>query len=131
MTESSSSPGDELLEKVREAYSSAADNVAESHPFPLGFDFAQSLGYPDDLLHSLPQSSVARFTGVSNVSIFADIPAGSTVLDLGCGGGTDSLIAAGKTGPDGRVYGVDFSESMLSHSRAGATESGANNVEFR
>ncbi len=86
MTKSSSSPGNELLEKVREAYSNAVENVEESHPFPLGFDLAQSLCYPDDLLHSLPQSSVARFTGVSNISIFADIPAGSTVLDLGCRG---------------------------------------------
>ena len=68
---------------------------------------------------------------MSNVSVFADIPAGSTVLDLGCGDGTDSLIAAGKTGPDGRVYGVDFSQAMLSHSRAGATELGAINAEFR
>ncbi|MBC8281789.1 MAG: methyltransferase domain-containing protein [Chloroflexi bacterium] len=126
-----STDDNELLEKVREAYSNAADNLQESHPFPLGFDFAQSIGYPDDLLRSLPQSSVARFTGVSNVSIFADIPTGSTVLDLGCGGGTDSLIAAGKTGPNGRVYGVDFSQAMLSHSRAGADEAGASNAEFR
>jgi ubiquinone/menaquinone biosynthesis C-methylase UbiE len=65
------------------------------------------------------------------VSVFADIPAGSTVLDLGCGDGTDSLIAAAKTGPDGRVYGVDFSQAMLSHSRAGDTELGAINAEFR
>ena len=68
---------------------------------------------------------------MSNVSVFADIPAGSTVLDLGCGDGTDSLIAAGKTGPDGRVYGVDFNQAMLSHSRAGATELGAINAEFQ
>ena len=35
---------DELLVKVREAYSSASDNPGDSHPFPLGFDFALSLG---------------------------------------------------------------------------------------
>ena len=52
-------------------------------------------------------------------------------MDLGCGGGTSSLIAAGKTGPNGQVYGVDFSQSMLSHSRAGTAETGANNAEFR
>jgi|GEM_PF-2249381 len=93
MAESSSSPGNELREKVREAYSNAAGNVAESHPFPLGFDFAQSLGYPDDLLHSLPQSSVARFTGVSNVSMFSYILTGSTVLDLGCRGEIQLVLA--------------------------------------
>lgn len=129
--QTNSTARDELLVKVREAYSSASDNPNDSHPFPLGFDFALSLGYPEELLRSLPQASVARFTGVSNVSVFAEIPEGSIVLDLGCGGGTDSLIAAAKTGPSGRVYGVDFSTSMLSQARAGAAESGAANVEFR
>ena len=125
----STSP-DGLLGKVREAYSKASDDPGGSHPFPLGFDFALSLGYPEELLRGLPQSSVDRFTGVSNVSVFAEIPAGATVLDLGCGGGTDSLIAAGKTGPAGRVYGVDFSPSMLANARAGATKAGASNLEF-
>ena len=125
----STSP-DGLLGKVREAYSEASDNPGGSHPFPLGFEFALSLGYPEELLRGLPQSSVDRFTGVSNVSVFAEIPAGSTVLDLGCGGGTDSLMAAGKTGPAGRVFGVDFSPSMLAHARAGAAEAGASNLEF-
>jgi len=36
--------GNELLEKVREAYSNAADNLQKAHPFPLGFDFARSIG---------------------------------------------------------------------------------------
>ena len=122
---------DELLDKVREAYSKAADNPRDSHPFPIGYDFALSLGYAEDLLQSLPESSVERFTGVSNVSVFAEIPPGSTVLDLGCGGGMDSLIAAAKTGHYGRVYGVDFSPSMLSHARSGAANAGADDIEFQ
>jgi hypothetical protein len=35
--------GNELLEKVREAYSNAADNLQEAHPFPLGFYFPRAL----------------------------------------------------------------------------------------
>lgn len=128
-TDSTSQEG--LLGKVRDAYSQASDNPNGSHPFPIGYDFALSLGYPEELLESLPRTSVESFTGVSNVSVFAEIPAGSTVLDLGCGGGTDSLVAAGKTGPDGRVYGVDFSAAMLSRARTGAKRAGTSNVEFR
>lgn len=120
----------ELLEKVREAYSKAADSPGGSHPFPVGYDFALSVGYPEGLLKSLPESSVQRFTGVSNVSVFAEIPPGSTVLDFGCGAGMDSLIAAAKTRPAGRVYGIDFSESMVSCARTGAAHAGAANVEF-
>ena len=93
-----STSADGLLGKVREAYSGASDDPGGSHPFPLGFDFALSLGYPEELLRGLPQSSVDRFTGVSNVSVFAEVPAGATVLDLGCGAGTDSLIAATSRG---------------------------------
>lgn len=121
----------ELLDKVREAYSKAADSPEDSHPFPIGYDFALSVGYPEALLQSLPQSSVQRFTGVSNVSVFAEIPAGSCVLDFGCGSGTDSLIAAAKTGSEGQVCGVDFSKSMVARARTGAAEAGVANVEFR
>ena len=65
----------ELREKVREAYSNAADSPEDSHPFPVKFHFASSLGYPAELLRSLTQTSVNRFTGVSNVSVYAEIPA--------------------------------------------------------
>ena len=121
----------ELLDKVREAYSNAAANPGDSHPFPNGFDFALSVGYPEDLLRSLAESAVQRFTGVSNVSVFPEITAGSTILDFDCGSGTDSLIAAAKTGSEGKVHRVDFSPSMLALARASASEAGAANVEFQ
>jgi len=52
------------------------------------------------------------------------------VLDLGCGGGLDSLIAARRTGPHGRVIGIDFSDVMLAHARQALTEAGLMNVGF-
>jgi ubiquinone/menaquinone biosynthesis C-methylase UbiE len=61
---------------------------------------------------------VEAFAGVSNVSLFADLPVGAAVLDLGCGAGMDSIIAARRVGPAGRVIGIDFSESMLVRARA-------------
>ena len=42
---------------------------------------------------------------------------GQTVLDLGCGAGTDLLVAAQMVGPDGRVIGVDMTSAMLKHVR--------------
>ena len=38
---------------------------------------------------------------------------GATVLDLGCGAGLDSLLAAQQIGPTGQVVGVDFSADMV------------------
>jgi ubiquinone/menaquinone biosynthesis C-methylase UbiE len=88
------------------------------------------VGYPPDLLADLPSISVDAFCGVSNVAVFADIPEGSVVLDLGCGAGLDSLVAAGRAGPGGRVIGVDFSASMVASARRAAAEAGVETVEF-
>jgi ubiquinone/menaquinone biosynthesis C-methylase UbiE len=98
---------------------------------PVGKQFAESLGYPADLLASLPSVACDAFAGVSNVSQFADLPVGAIVLDLGCGLGTDTLIAARKVGPTGRVIGVDFSTAVLSRARQAVAESGVINVELR
>jgi ubiquinone/menaquinone biosynthesis C-methylase UbiE len=116
---------------VRGAYSAAAEDPQKQHPFPVGRGFAESLGYPGAQLSTLPAVSVEAFAGVSNVSVTADIPLGATVLDLGCGAGLDSLLAAAKTGPLGKVIGVDFSASMLDRARRGASEAGLQNIECR
>jgi SAM-dependent methyltransferase len=109
---------DLLRSKVNGAYSAAASRPEQKHPFPIGRELAENLGYPSEVLDDLPRSSVEAFAGVSNVSLFADLPVGAAVLDLGCGAGMDSIIAARRVGPAGRVIGIDFSESMLVRARA-------------
>jgi len=121
---------EKLRETVCQVYSAAAQKPAEEQTFPLGRDFAESLGYPPDVLAGLPAVSIDAFTGVSNVSVFADIPTGATVLDLGCGAGLDSLIASGRVGVAGKVVGIDFSDAMLVRAREAAAEYGIDNVEF-
>jgi arsenite methyltransferase len=120
----------EVRHKVRDAYSAAAVCPIETHAFPVGRQFAESLEYPAALLANLPAACVEAFAGVSNVSMFAEIPKGSVGLDLGCGAGLDSLIAADRTGSQGCVVGVDFSASMLSRARRSALEAGIGNVVF-
>lgn len=121
----------ELREAVRDAYSAAAAKPGEQHAFPVGRRFAHSLGYSLDLLDSLPAAAVDAFAGVSNVSVFAEIPEGATVLDVGCGAGLDSLVAACRVGPGGRVTGVDFSAAMLARARQAAAEARVGNVDFK
>lgn len=116
---------------VRDAYSAVAASPIAQHPFPVGRQFAESVGYPADVLDSLPTVAVEAFAGVSNVSVFAAIPEGITVLDLGCGAGLDSLIASRRVGPRGKVIGVDFSETMIDRARRGAAEGLAKNIDFR
>ncbi len=103
----------------------------EKHAFPVGRAFAESLGYPADLLDQLPPVASDAFAGVSNVSIFAEIPSGATILDLGCGAGPDALIAARRVGLSGKVIAVDFSTAMLDRARQAVGEAGVSNLELR
>jgi arsenite methyltransferase len=120
----------DLRESVRRAYSEAAEHPQNKHAFPVGHRFALSLGYSEDWLDTLPAVCIEGFSGVSNVSSFADIREGDSVLDLGCGAGLDSLIAARRAGTGGKVYGVDFSDAMLRRARQAASQAGAPNIEF-
>lgn len=115
---------------VCRAYSAVAQQPEADHPFRVGRAFADALGYPRNLLDRLPAAVVEAFTGVSNVSIFAEIPEGASVLDLGCGAGLDSLIAAQRVGPRGQVIGIDFSQAMLARASCAAESAGLHNVKF-
>ncbi len=53
------------------------------------------------------------------------------MLDLGCGAGMDSLLAARRVGPTGRVIGVDMTGPMIEKARANAAAVGVGNAEFR
>jgi SAM-dependent methyltransferase len=85
--------------------------------------------YDADQIAGVPESAISRALGVGNHIGLADIRAGETVLDLGCGGGIDAIIAAHRTGPEGKVIGLDFLEEMVERTSNAAAEAGLNNVE--
>ena len=53
----------QLLDAVRQSYSRAADDPAGKHPFPVGRDFSESVGYPAHILDALPAATVNAFVG--------------------------------------------------------------------
>jgi len=77
----------------------------------------------------VPRSAVEGALGVGNHMRHAAIELGETVLDLGCGAGIDSILAARQTGPNGRVLALDFLPEMLARTAAAAAEAGLDNVE--
>ena len=56
---------------------------------------------------------------------------GDTVVDLGSGAGNDVFIARRIVGPEGKVIGIDMTESMIERARENARKLGAANVDFR
>lgn len=53
------------------------------------------------------------------------------MLDIGCGAGLDSLIAANSVGPTGHVIGLDMTSEMLETARLSAADIGLENVKFQ
>jgi SAM-dependent methyltransferase len=69
--------------------------------------------------------------GCGDPLAFGEVRSGDTVLDLGSGAGIDLLLAARKTGPEGRVIGVDMTDAMIEKARANIAAAGHENVEVR
>lgn len=66
-----------------------------------------------------------------NPTATARLKPGEVVVDLGCGGGLDVLLAAQKVGPTGKAIGIDMTPEMLDLARRNAERAGATNAEFR
>jgi arsenite methyltransferase len=121
---------DVLREEIRKTYTDVSTDQEQDFIFPTGRAWAQQLDYPEPELGRVPDAIVESFAGVANHWLLGRIEPGSVVLDLGCGAGTDLLIAAQMVGPEGRVIGVDMTGAMLERAKASADELGLDNVEL-
>jgi len=119
-----------LRDEIQKTYTDVSTRPDEDFIFPTGRAWAEELGYPQPELSRVPDRSVDSFAGVANPWVMGRIEEGATVLDLGCGAGSDLLIAAQMIGPQGRAIGIDMTTSMLERARASAEEMGLLNVEL-
>jgi SAM-dependent methyltransferase len=120
---------DVLREEIEKTYTDVSTDPGKDFLFPTGRAWAEGLGYPSELAR-VPERTVESFAGVANPHVLGRIEPGQVVLDLGCGAGTDLLIAAQMVGPEGRAIGIDMTPTMLDRARASATEMGLENVEL-
>ena len=86
--------------------------------------------YQPEELAALPQDAVEMALGVGHPVRHAGLRAGDTVLDLGCGAGIDTLLAARAVGPAGRVIGLDMTPEMVERARRNAVGAAPDNVEI-
>ena len=113
-----------LRSEIEKTYTEVSTDQGKDFIFPTGRAWAEDLGYPQPELSRVPDASVESFAGVANPFSLGRIESGATVLDLGCGAGTDLLIAAQMAGPGGRAIGMDMTATMLERVQASADELG-------
>jgi arsenite methyltransferase len=117
--------------EIRKEYAEVATNPSKGFHFHTGRPLARLLGYEDAWLENVPELSVESFAGTGNPFSLGPIRSGEKIVDIGSGGGIDSLIAARMAGPTGQVIGVDMTPEMLAKARTSATVAGLSNVEFQ
>lgn len=121
-------PPDALRAAVAKRYGRVASRPDEPAGFPTGRVFAESLGYEPAMLDRLPVAASGSFAGVAALPRWLSLTVGAGVVDLGCGAGLDTLIAAQVVGSDGWVLGVDAAPEMVRLARWNAAAARATNV---
>ena len=118
---------DRLRHEIRRTYTDVSTDQERDYIFPTGRAWAQELGYPEPELSRVPDATVESFAGVANHWRLGELEPDAVVLDLGCGAGTDLLIAAQRCG---RAIGVDMTPAMLERAAVSAATMGLANVEL-
>lgn len=80
--------------------------------------------YSQDELSLVPELALNLSRGCGNPPGFANLQLGEVVVDLGCGGGIDVILAAHKVGSQGRVIGIDFASQMIERAEQTLAEIG-------
>ncbi|HEY8823951.1 MAG TPA: methyltransferase domain-containing protein [Candidatus Limnocylindria bacterium] len=120
-----------LRRSVAAKYSEVATNPELGFHFHTGRPLAMRLAYTAAAVDGLPPANLESFAGTGNPFLFGDLRVGEWVVDVGCGAGLDTLIAARQVGTAGRVIAVDMTAEMRAKTVRGATEMGLTNVEVR
>jgi SAM-dependent methyltransferase len=115
-----------IEDAVRQKYASVATSGLSGNHDGVR-SVAEAFGYSPEELASIPAEANMGLS-CGNPGAFAALRPGETVVDLGCGGGLDVFLAAGKVGPTGKAIGIDMTDEMLELARRNAA--GRRNVEF-
>src|SRR5215471_1144556 len=116
------------IEKVQARYGSVATSGLSSEHAGVRA-VAQAFGYTPEELASIPAEANMGLS-CGNPTAFAGLRPGETVVDLGCGGGLDVFLAAGRVGPTGKAIGIDMTAEMIERARRNAARQGLANVAF-
>jgi arsenite methyltransferase len=120
-------------EAVKNLYATFAETVMARESRPLAdsanYVFCRKR-YLESELALVPPTAIRLACGAGNPVDFADIRPGGVVVDLGCGGGVDVVLAAHKVAEHGKVLGIDIVPEMVEAARRAVTESGLHQLIF-
>jgi SAM-dependent methyltransferase len=122
---------DVLRQEIRNEYREVARDPDRGFHFHTGRTLARLVDYRDEWLEGIPEPVISRFAGTGNPFSIRPLSTGERVVDLGCGAGIDSFIAARHVGPEGAVVGIDMTPEMLETARSARAETGIEQLEFR
>jgi len=115
---------------VKDRFRRVAIAPDQERKFPVGPESAKKLGYEPAEVDALPSAVTESFCGVGNPFLLGQPQPGERVLDLGCGAGFDTLLAAQRVGRNGIVIGLDMTPEMIAKARTHAEVLGLANVKF-
>ena len=116
---------------IQEKYKKVAITPEGHFKYPTGRDGLKGLHYNDKLIANLPDAVADSFCGVGNPFSLGKISQGEQILDIGCGAGVDTILAALSVGPKGSVVGVDIVPEIIARAQDNLQMVDLNNVNFK
>ena len=120
-----------LRSAIKKEYREVAANPNKGFHFHTGRALAKIVEYQDEWLEGIPEGVVESFAGTGNPFSIGLLQPGERVVDLGCGAGIDSFIAAHQVGPAGAVIGIDMTDEMLDKARMWQGKMQIPHLEFK
>jgi arsenite methyltransferase len=119
-----------IEESIRGKYTKVARNPENLFTYPTGRLGLEILEYERQIVQAIPDAVTISYCGVGNPFTLGPICEGEAVLDIGCGTGVDTIVAANKVGSTGKVTGIDLVPKMLAQARANVKMMDLKNVKF-
>jgi arsenite methyltransferase len=116
---------------IQAKYAKVAASPEGLFQYPTGKAGLKALDYNVELMEAIPDEVAASYCGVGNPFSLGTINEGEAVLDIGCGAGVDTLVAAILVGQRGRIVGIDLISDMLERARENLEKTSLNNVTFQ
>ena len=122
---------DQIEAGIRSKYVKVSDSPEGLFKYPTGRTGLEALDYDPELIRALPEAVIASYCGAGNPFSLGSINKGEAVLDIGCGAGVDTILAAMMAGPSGKAIGMDIVVEMLRRAEENLKLADLKNVIFK